>query len=183
MNRAFLAAGGALRVPAWESVLKTLINLLHPHWAAVWIQAILVAILAACFYARGSESMLQLLLLHLATFFFTALVCHGELARSRPDAAHLTEFYIWMSARRSAGRDFQCDCGALGLQQCDRVPHGGRIGMHAPPNAWTAGQPRAGSLVRSCPSPLGMVPFEGHREVRASRGLDHAGESSACPAT
>ena len=42
-----------------------------------------------------------------------------------------------------------------------------------------AGQSRAGSLVRSGPSPLGMVPVEGHREVRASGGLDHAGNSSA----
>ncbi len=35
--------------------------------------------------------------LHLVTFFAAAMVCHGELARSRPDAAHLTEFYLLMS--------------------------------------------------------------------------------------
>jgi hypothetical protein len=34
---------------------------------------------------------------HLATFFLTALVCHGELARDRPSVTHLTEFYLWMS--------------------------------------------------------------------------------------
>jgi len=38
-----------------------------------------------------------LLLLHLACFFVIALVCHGELARSRPDARDLTEFYLWIS--------------------------------------------------------------------------------------
>jgi hypothetical protein len=35
--------------------------------------------------------------LHLLAFFFMAMVCHGELARSRPSTAHLTEFYLWLS--------------------------------------------------------------------------------------
>jgi hypothetical protein len=34
---------------------------------------------------------------HLAAFFVVALVCHGELARTRPRAAHLTDFYFWLS--------------------------------------------------------------------------------------
>jgi hypothetical protein len=34
---------------------------------------------------------------HLLVFFVAAMVCHGELARSRPPARHLTEFYLWMS--------------------------------------------------------------------------------------
>ncbi len=34
---------------------------------------------------------------HLATFFAAALLCHVELARRRPVARHLTEFYLWMS--------------------------------------------------------------------------------------
>jgi SAM-dependent methyltransferase len=38
-----------------------------------------------------------LLLLHLASFFVIAMVCHGELARYRPPVRDLTEFYIWIS--------------------------------------------------------------------------------------
>ncbi len=34
---------------------------------------------------------------HLVGFFVAAMVCHGELANSRPTARHLTEFYLWMS--------------------------------------------------------------------------------------
>ena len=34
---------------------------------------------------------------HLITFFIVAMVCHGEMARTRPDASHLTEFYFLMS--------------------------------------------------------------------------------------
>ena len=35
--------------------------------------------------------------LHLLTFFVVAMVCHGELARSRPSARHLTLFYLCIS--------------------------------------------------------------------------------------
>ncbi len=35
--------------------------------------------------------------IHLAAFFFAAMVCHGELAARRPRASRLTEFYLWMS--------------------------------------------------------------------------------------
>jgi hypothetical protein len=34
---------------------------------------------------------------HLLTLFVVAMVCHGELAHSRPPTAHLTEFYLLMS--------------------------------------------------------------------------------------
>ena len=35
--------------------------------------------------------------LHVLTLFGVAMVCHGELARSRPSTKHLTEFYLWIS--------------------------------------------------------------------------------------
>ena len=37
------------------------------------------------------------ILLHLAVLFVVAMICHGALAHSRPVAAHLTAFYLWMS--------------------------------------------------------------------------------------
>jgi len=37
------------------------------------------------------------ILIHLGTFFITAMVCHGELAGSRPSTKYLTEFYFIMS--------------------------------------------------------------------------------------
>jgi hypothetical protein len=35
--------------------------------------------------------------IHVLTFFFAAMVCHGELAQRRPDGHYLTEFYLSMS--------------------------------------------------------------------------------------
>lgn len=46
------------------------------------------------------------LLIELAALFVAALVCHGELARSRPDPAHLTEFYLWVSVGGVLGGAF-----------------------------------------------------------------------------
>src|SRR5262249_10256164 len=49
-------------------------------------------------YINGStDSIFTTILINLVAFFFTALVCHGELARRRPPARYLTEFYLWMS--------------------------------------------------------------------------------------
>jgi SAM-dependent methyltransferase len=71
---------------------------LLPHGWMVWLQTCLVIFLAAIFFQRFDYRWMPLLmLLHLAAFFVTAMVCHGELARQRPEARYLTEFYLWMS--------------------------------------------------------------------------------------
>jgi hypothetical protein len=44
-----------------------------------------------------------LVLVHLGTFFIAALVCHGALARTRPPARRLTEFYFCMSIGGALG--------------------------------------------------------------------------------
>jgi hypothetical protein len=44
------------------------------------------------------KTIVGLVAMHLAVFFVCALMCHGELARTRPAAKYLTAFYLWMSA-------------------------------------------------------------------------------------
>jgi len=64
------------------------------HSWMLWVQVWVYALLAIYF----TENDLWLVaILHLATLFVTAMVCHGELVRRRPAAEHLTEFYVWMS--------------------------------------------------------------------------------------
>lgn len=47
--------------------------------------------------AVGSVGGLWILVtLHLVTLFLASLLCHGELASSRPTADRLTEFYLWI---------------------------------------------------------------------------------------
>jgi hypothetical protein len=67
------------------------------HWVlrafpiAMTIEVLLLSV-------HRSEPMLLVLSAHLIAFFILTLACHGELARTRPDPAHLTGFYLLLSA-------------------------------------------------------------------------------------
>lgn len=54
---------------------------------------------ALVFYslAIATSQLWWMLAVHLGTFFFAAMVCHTALYRSRPDPAHLTAFYLYIS--------------------------------------------------------------------------------------
>lgn len=64
-----------------------------------WVRAhaFVILPLVVLFLLGRSGVVWMLLPLHLLVFFVTGMVCHGELARRRPAAEHLTEFYLWMS--------------------------------------------------------------------------------------
>ena len=65
-----------------------------PHAWMVIGQAAWLVMVAVLF---DTPHLYVLLVLHLGGVFFTAMVCHGELARLRPTAVRLTEFYLWLS--------------------------------------------------------------------------------------
>jgi hypothetical protein len=69
-----------------------------PHRLVVALQPPFVVALVAVIIFNLINSILWLLALHLAVFFVNALMCHGELARTRPPARYLTAFYLWISA-------------------------------------------------------------------------------------
>ena len=63
---------------------------------------LMVPIVLSWFWGiRGAS--LGFLALHLLVFFVIAIVCHGELARSRPPVSGLTEFYLWLSVGGALG--------------------------------------------------------------------------------
>jgi hypothetical protein len=68
--------------------------LLKHKWMLA-VQPWVYALLALSF--TQTEDLSFILGLHLLTLFVAAMVFHGELVRRRPVAAHLTEFYLWMS--------------------------------------------------------------------------------------
>lgn len=70
------------------------------------IEPWVVVPLALFFGVMGTAYGPWALVVHLAAFFVLAMVCHGELARRRPEASHLTEFYLWMSAGGALGGIF-----------------------------------------------------------------------------
>jgi hypothetical protein len=70
--------------------------ILSQHWM-VRLHSYVVLLFVVVLYAGKALPLPFTLSFHLLTFFVTAMVCHGELAKRRPTTKHLTEFYLWMS--------------------------------------------------------------------------------------
>lgn len=68
-----------------------------PHRFVLAAQPFFIAALILTFAMESNANLFVVLAIHVATFFVTALACHGELAQRRPAARHLTAFYLWMS--------------------------------------------------------------------------------------
>jgi hypothetical protein len=83
-----------------------------PHWLVIAVQPAFVLALVALIVFELNETSSQLvnmylvgplktivgiIAVHVVVFFVCALMCHGELARTRPAAKYLTAFYLWMS--------------------------------------------------------------------------------------
>ncbi len=68
-----------------------------PHRVVLWLQPVFLLVLVFRTISGAALPAWAEFMIHLAAFFTSALVCHGELARDRPSTKHLTEFYFWMS--------------------------------------------------------------------------------------
>lgn len=100
----------------WRLVLLGLplagLALLHPrvprllYKGMVWSLPVLVVCLVIQLNTQALEPIGPILLVHLATFFAAAMVCHGQLAEDRPDPRYLTEFYLWLSVGGALGGMF-----------------------------------------------------------------------------
>ena len=67
---------------------------------------LLVALSVVFFWTHVEFSFLIMFPLHLAAFFFASLVCHQQLADTRPDASRLTEFYLCLAIGGALGGTF-----------------------------------------------------------------------------
>jgi hypothetical protein len=68
-----------------------------PHDLVVKLQPLVVVGLVAVFVFELVASIVSMVAVHTIAFFVLALMCHGELAKTRPAPQHLTAFYMWMS--------------------------------------------------------------------------------------
>jgi hypothetical protein len=77
------------------------------HRAMTIVMPPLVLVLVFIYVSISTKWQLYLWVpLLLITLFVVALVCHGELARTRPSSRHLTQFYLLMSVGGVAGGIF-----------------------------------------------------------------------------
>ena len=70
---------------------------LIPRWFMLHAQLLLALALMVSICLGAGRGIVGPFSLHLVAFFATAMMCHRELADSRPRAEYLTEFYLWMS--------------------------------------------------------------------------------------
>ena len=76
----------------------------HPRWyiRPVFVAALVVMLPLMAWYVPSLELHVAVPL-YVAGMFVACMVCHGELARLRPDPAHLTRFYLMLSVGGAAG--------------------------------------------------------------------------------
>ena len=67
------------------------------------VQPFLLLPLAVEMFLGASNAVWQLIPVHVAAFFVTALVCHQQLAESRPAGEQSTDFYLWVAAGGALG--------------------------------------------------------------------------------
>ncbi|WP_458760072.1 fused MFS/spermidine synthase [Afipia sp. TerB] len=70
---------------------------LFPHAAALRLQPLAIAGVMILLAVGGEQNLPLTLGGHQLCFFVIAMACHGELARTRPPARHLTGFYVALS--------------------------------------------------------------------------------------
>ena len=80
-----------------------------PRLPHIWLRRrvpFLILAAAIPIVLKGALPFAILLTVNLATLFIVAIVCHGEVSRSRPHTKYLTEFYLWISVGGVLGGAF-----------------------------------------------------------------------------
>jgi hypothetical protein len=67
------------------------------HKSMVMIMPLLVLLIVFMMLSEIQPGIVGNIVLHLVALFVVSMVCHGELARDRPQPRHLTEFFLLMS--------------------------------------------------------------------------------------
>jgi hypothetical protein len=97
-------------VPLGVYLLTFIIAFARPAWAAnavvLRLQALSLLAAAATIFLGATEPAWVILPLHLCAFLLTSLVCHGQLAKDRPEVRRLTEFYLLISVGGVLGGAF-----------------------------------------------------------------------------
>jgi hypothetical protein len=122
------------------------------HELMVRALPILVLLLSLLILAEVLSPVWLLIPVHLVTFFVAGMVCHGELARDRPNPEHLTEFYLWLSAGGALGGLFNALIAPVFFNPAAAGELLARVGL---PSAWAA--PLAFHRVAEYPLALVLV--------------------------
>jgi SAM-dependent methyltransferase len=77
-----------------------------PHALMIRFQPLAVVVMMLLLLREATTPLLAVVAFHLVGFFWLAMVCHGELARTKPPPAQLTEFYFCLALGGALGGAF-----------------------------------------------------------------------------
>lgn len=83
---------------------------------------VLAIVVALVLVLQAQRPIWALVPLHLLTFFAAAVLCHGRLARDRPAAESLTEFYLWLAVGGMLGGIFNALVAPVVLNSLSEYP-------------------------------------------------------------
>jgi hypothetical protein len=95
---------------------------LIPHIWMVRAMPFTLLLLVVAIAVRATDPFVVIVPLHLVAFFVITMVCHGELARSRPPAADLTRFYLYLSVGGVLGGIFNALLAPLMFKEIVEYP-------------------------------------------------------------
>jgi SAM-dependent methyltransferase len=120
-----------------------------PHALMVRLLPVLALVLVTVLVFAGQLAPPLQAPLHLAMFFVAAMVCHGELAASRPGSARLTDFYLCMSLGGVLGGLFNALVAPLAFPSVVEYPLAIVLACAVAPPALTVSDPDKRSARRS----------------------------------
>jgi hypothetical protein len=92
------------------------------HKMMVAVLPLMMAMLVVTTLTQMRNPYWLLILLHLLGFFVVAMVLHGEVARDRPPARHLTEFYLWVAVGGVLGGVFNALIAPIAFDRVVEYP-------------------------------------------------------------
>jgi hypothetical protein len=143
--------------------------LLHP-WLARRLPLLILAA-ALPIALKGALPLIVLVGVDLLTLFAVAMACHGELARTRPSARRLTEFYLWVSVGGVLGGVFNALVAPIVFRTVLEYPIALVLAaMLCPSRSAVEETPRARRLDYVLPAALGLAVAAATLEMQA-RGV------------
>ncbi|MCU0711897.1 MAG: fused MFS/spermidine synthase [Pirellula sp.] len=76
------------------------------HALALRMTPLATILLVIVVAGKSNEPTWLVVGVHIVSFFLLALICHGELAKRKPEASQLTSYYLWMSFGGVLGGSF-----------------------------------------------------------------------------
>jgi len=145
-----------------------------PHTVAVRALPFLLLPLLLVIVGQPAQPLWPIVTFHMVVLFVAALVCHGELAKDRPPAEHLTEFYLWIAVGGALGGIFNAIVAPLAFRTVAEYPIALAVTcLLLPPRKELSKKPLPRILDVALPAIIAVIPWLIVRRLAAAAVFDN----------